>query len=160
MTVVKLLYRMKNKTHADIYKWSHRIDAEPSIYPSLPFRRCFALVGDEPAAEDHQGRRAHSAPLRQFRCGFFVTKNQAVAECQSILEWVPCLPWRQKAAWHISLFFFRMTTWHFSVSDLSHLQREIFRIVFGIRDCNDVLHTLGGSYLFYKTHVSMIISTY
>ena len=54
--------------------------------------------------------------LRQFRCGFFfVTKNQAVAKCQSILEWVPCLPWRQKAAWHIHvwLFFFRMTTWHF-----------------------------------------------
>ena len=52
--VVKLLYRMKNKTHADIYKYSHRIDAELSIYPSLPFRRCFALVGDEPAAEHHQ----------------------------------------------------------------------------------------------------------
>ena len=31
------------------------------------------------------------------------------------------------------------------------------RIVFGTRDCNDVLHTLGGSYLFYKTQVSMII---
>ena len=65
--------------------------------------------------------------LRQFRCGFFVTKNEAVEKCQSILEWVPCLPWRQKAAWHIRLFFFRMTTWHFSVDDLSHLlQREIW----------------------------------
>ena len=37
-------------------------------YPSLPFRRCFALVGDEPAAEDHQGRWTHapSVPLWFF----------------------------------------------------------------------------------------------
>ena len=98
--------------------------------------------------------------LRQFRCGFFVTKNQAVAKCQSILEWVPCLLWRQKAAWHIWLFFLRMTTWHalFCRWSFSPAAWNL-RIVFGTRACNDVLHTLGGSYLFYKTQVSMIIST-
>ena len=97
--------------------------------------------------------------LRQFCCGFFVTKNQAVAKYQSILEWVPCLPWRPKAAWHISDSSFlewRLDTFLQMIFLTCSVK---FWIVFGTRDCNDVLHTLGGSYLFYKTQVSMIIST-
>ena len=78
----------------------HRIDTEPSI--------CLSVTNPA-AAEDHQGRRTHAPSVPLW---FFVTKNQAVAKCQSILEWVPCLPipWRQKAAWHRGLFFFHTSS--------------------------------------------------
>ena len=111
---------MKNKTHEVVAPDWRRAFNFSELTFSTVLRSCrWRTVGRRPP-------RTSDTPSVSFAVVFFVTKNQAVAKCQSILEWVPCLPWRQKAAWHIWLFFFRMTTWHFSVSDLSHLQREIW----------------------------------
>ena len=99
--------------------------------------------------------------LRQFRCGF--CDEEPIASCREmpVHSWMSSLSTlaSKSCMAHMTLLFWNddltlFCFWSFSPAAWN------LRIVFGTRDCNDVLHTLGGSYLFYKRQVPRIMSTF